>query len=39
MKKVIEMVKVVVDEIKKDIGIYLTIQKYSRTSRKAERTV
>ena len=36
MKKMMETLKTVIDEIKKDIGIYLTIQRYARMSRRAK---
>ena len=34
MKKVIETLKEIIDEIKKDIDVYFAIQKYSRVARK-----
>ncbi len=33
MKKMMETVKAVIGEIRKDIGIYLAIQRYARLSR------
>lgn len=36
MKKMMETVKAVIEEIRKDIGIYLTIQRYARLSRGAK---
>lgn len=33
MKKMIENLKIVIDEIKKDIDVYLAIRRYARMSR------
>lgn len=35
MKKIIQTIKIVIEEIKKDIDVYLAIHRYERNSRKA----
>jgi len=37
LKNIIEAIKVIVGEIKKDIDVYVALQKYSRNYRKADR--
>ncbi len=34
MKKIMESLKIVINELRREIDIYLTIQRYSRLSRK-----
>lgn len=36
MKNILETIKIVIDEIKKDIDVYLAIQRYQRNLRKTK---
>jgi len=38
MKKMVESLKAVLEELKHEIGVYLTIQRYARNSRKYKST-